>query len=350
MQTRVYKASTLNQENVQEDIKRTILSGHVLVFPTETVYGIGASALSEKGIEEIYKVKGRPSDNPLIMHVSNIETMKKYTKNHQSYVKDLVDAFWPGPLTLVLKKRANVPDVITGGLDTVGVRYPSHEVALKIIDIVGVPICAPSANISGRPSSTLFEHVYEDFSGRVEIIIDGGKSEVGLESTVVDVTQAIPVILRPGMVTKAMIERVVPRVEVATSVSREDIPKAPGMKYKHYAPKGRLMIVSGDQDRVIHYIQNKIKEHHKHFQRVGVILTNEFLGAINCDYVYPIGELMDELEIASNLFAGLRAMDQLSIDYIYSFSFEKGQYGEAIMNRLLKAANHNIVYLEKKKD
>lgn len=348
MQTRVYKSNELNIASVEADIKETILSGHLVVFPTETVYGVGASALNQRGIQEIYKVKGRPGDNPLIMHISKIETLYQYTKHHQVYVKNLIQAFWPGPLTLVMEKKANVPDMITGGLNTVGVRFPSNPIALKIIDIAGLPICAPSANISGRPSSTLFEHVYDDFNGKVDIIIDGGKSDVGLESTVLDVTHQVPVILRPGMVTKEMIEVIVGDVKLSSSLSREDIPKAPGMKYKHYAPKGRLKVVSGEQERVLAYINHKIEEHHKHHHRVGVILTNDAIDRVNCDLIYPIGDLNNELEIASNLFAGLRAMDLKQIDYIYSFSFHKGKYGEAIMNRLLKAANQNIVFLEKK--
>jgi L-threonylcarbamoyladenylate synthase len=348
IKTRVYKAEELNNESVQKDIKDTILSGQVIVFPTETVYGIGASALNEKGVQNIYRVKGRPNDNPLIMHISSKEDIGVYTKNHQPYVDALIQAFWPGPMTLVMEKKDIVPDVITGGLDTVGIRYPSNDVALKLIDVAGVPICAPSANISGRPSSTLFEHVYEDFNHKVPIIIDGGKSDVGLESTVIDVTTQVPVILRPGMITKSMVEAIVPHVEISTFIAREDIPKAPGMKYKHYAPKGRLMIVSGDLERVKHYIQKKIQEHQRHDKKVGVIVTQDIKDTFDCDKVFVIGDLNDELMIASNLFAGLREMDSAEVDYIYCLSFEKGLYGEAIMNRLLKAANHNIVYLEKK--
>ena len=344
--TRVYQIKQLNKKNVQADIQKTLLEGKLVVFPTETVYGIGANALSETGIKNIYQVKGRPSDNPLIMHIADEKQIKDYTKNHQAYVQSLMDVFWPGPLTLVMEKRENVPDIITGGLETVGIRYPSNSIARKIIRIAGVPICAPSANISGRPSSTLFDHVYDDFNGKVDIIIDGGKSEVGLESTVLDVTKSKPIILRPGMITKAMLEDVVGPVDMSSVLSRDDIPKAPGMKYKHYAPKGRLVVVNGNASDVINYMIKKVSQHHQKNEKAGVIVTNKYKDKVQADLVFSIGEETNELEIASNLFVGLRAMDKAEVAYIYSMSFDKGAYGEAIMNRLLKAANHQVIQIK----
>lgn len=346
IETRVYKSEELKLSTVISDIKETILSGKTVVFPTETVYGIGANALSEIGVKNIYKVKGRPSDNPLIMHIADENTIYEYTKNHQDYVKLLIEAFWPGPLTLVLEKKDNVPKIITGGLNTVGVRFPSNQIAREVISIAGVPICAPSANISGRPSSTLFEHVLEDFGGKVDIIIDGGKSDVGLESTVVDVTGEVPVILRPGMITKAMIESVVHGVKMSTHLSKDDIPKAPGMKYKHYAPKGELILISGDKVKIIPYINEQLLKHKKNQQKVGLIVTKDLLNTFDADYIFSIGDESNELEIASNLFAGLRSMDQQKVDYIYSLTFENGKYGEAIMNRLMKAANQHILHIK----
>ena len=345
MKTRLYRIEELNQSHVQEDIKNTLLSGKLVVFPTETVYGIGAHALDEKGIKRIYAVKGRPSDNPLIMHVSHTQDVFLYTKNHQPYVSKLMEAFWPGPLTMVFEKKDHVPLIITGGLNTVGIRIPSNIAALKIIDIAGVPICAPSANISGRPSSTQFSHVLNDFKDRVDIIIDGGKTEVGLESTVVDVTGPVPVILRPGVITKDMIVAVTKQVMIKQEVSDQEVSKAPGMKYKHYAPKGKMMIVDGAQQDVINFINQHIEKHNKNNQSVGVIVTNDLINCFKKAIVLSLGDPKHEQEIASNLFAVLRQMDEENIEYIYSLSFHQGVYGEAIMNRLMKAANNHIIHL-----
>ena len=344
MKTRIYQMSDLNQIDVQKDIKETFLSGNNVIFPTETVYGIGAYALSEKGIKGIYKVKGRPSDNPLIMHISKKDDVFKYTKNHQAYVKELMQVFRPGPLTMVFEKQEHVPDIITGGLNTVGVRMPSHDIALKVIDIAGVPICAPSANISGKPSSTLFEHVLEDFKDKVDIMIDGGKSKVGIESTVLDVTKEIPVILRPGVITKEMLEEVVPKVIGGKLSSEDEVPKAPGMKYRHYAPKGELLILDGNIDKVVSYINEHINNKNN-TQKIGVICTSDYKDLFKDAYVYSIGIKNQEDEIASNLFAALRAMDKKQIEIIYAIAFHDGKYKDALMNRLMKAANQNYIKL-----
>lgn len=346
IKTRLYKSSDLDKPSVIEDIRQTLLQGKNIVFPTETVYGIGANALDLKGIKNIYKVKGRPSDNPLIMHISKEEDMYVYTKDHQSYVKPLARAFWPGPLTMVLKKKDLVPQMITGGLDTVGIRLPANEAARTIIDIAGVPICAPSANISGRPSSTRLEHVIDDFMGKVDIIIDGGKSQVGLESTVLDVSKEVPVILRPGMVTKSMIETIVPKVIFSQSLQAKDIPKAPGMKYKHYAPKGSLYILRGQEQAMVDYINDRTIKHHQMKEKVGAILTKALAGKVKTDHIFTIGDADNEQMIAANLFASLRSMDALNVDVIYTMAYEFGPYQEAIMNRLLKAANYQVINLK----
>ncbi len=346
MKTRIYKQDDLENKLVQEDIKKTLLQGGNVIFPTETVYGIGAYALSEKGIKGIYEVKGRPSDNPLIMHVTSIEDVKKYTKEHMSYVETLMENFWPGPMTLVLKKKDIVPNMITGGLDSVGMRIPGHHIAKKVIEIAGVPICAPSANISGRPSATLFEHVLEDFKDKVDIIIDGGKSEVGLESTVIDVTREFPVILRPGVITKDMIEKLSIEVKENQEIDKSDVPKAPGMKYRHYAPKGQLIIVDGKLEDVISYMNQKIIEHTEKGLKTGIICTEDTKNRFPSAFAISIGNIENEEEIASNLFLTLRHMDKHDIDYIYSISFHQGKYSEAIMNRLMKAANYNVIQLD----
>jgi L-threonylcarbamoyladenylate synthase len=345
MITRLYNIDELQLTHVQKDIKNTLLSGKLVVFPTETVYGIGANALNEEGIKAIYQVKGRPSDNPLIMHLSKFEDVKLYTKNHQLYVSRLMDTFWPGPLTMVFEKRDIVPSIITGGLDSVGIRIPSNQAALQVIDIAGVPICAPSANISGQPSATLFEHVLTDFKDRVDIIINGGKTQVGLESTVIDVTGPVPVILRPGVITQDMIRAVTKDVEVKHQLNNKEVPKAPGMKYKHYAPKGKLIIVDGPKKAVIDYINRHIDKHNKCHQSVGVIVTSDLISQFHPSYVLSIGDPSNAKEIASNLFAVLRQMDANNIQYIYTLSFHQGIYGEAIMNRLMKAANNQIIHL-----
>jgi len=341
--TRLYTIDDLDKTTVQTDIKETLKQGKNVVFPTETVYGIGANAISKAGIDNIYKIKGRPSDNPLIMHLVDSNALSTYVHVEQDYINKLIERFWPGPLTMVFKKKPIVPDYFTGGLKTVGVRIPGSEVARKIIEIAGVPICAPSANISGRPSATLFKHVVEDFNNKIDILIDGGKSEVGLESTVLDVTGKVPVILRPGMITYEMIKGVTGEVYISNESFKDESPKAPGMKYKHYAPNGELVIVEGDNEKVIEFINKQTILHQKTGRRVGVITPNEYKNQFTSPFVYDIGSLSNELEVASNVFAALRDMDENAMDYIYTLSFSEGQYSEAIMNRLLKAANKNIV-------
>lgn len=343
--TSIYKPDDLKQKAVQETIKQTVLSGGTIVFPTETVYGIGAHALNEKGIQNIYAVKGRPSDNPLIMHIANKDDIEPYVYLDQPYVSKLMDAFWPGPLTLVFRKKPVVPKSITGGLDTVGLRLPVHPIAQAVLTIAGVPLCAPSANVSGRPSSTLFEHVLEDFNHKVDVIVDGGKSDVGIESTVLDVTQSHPVILRPGVITKTMLETVVPGVQLSTELHHHDTPKSPGMKYKHYAPKAVLSVVEGDDAEVIVFINEQIALHKAANQTVGVIAPEECIDALHTPHVFNIGKKDNETTIASNLFIALRTMDQWEVDAIYTFSFIHTKYQEAIMNRLLKAANNRIIKL-----
>jgi L-threonylcarbamoyladenylate synthase len=347
MKTRIYSKSDLEIKAVQDDIKTTFQEGGNVVFPTETVYGIGASALSHKGILGIYSIKGRPNDNPLIMHLASTEKIEDYVLIKHPYATKLMNAFWPGPLTLVLDKKESVPDYFTGGLQTVGVRIPGSEVARKIIEIAGVPVCAPSANISGRPSATLFKHVLEDFNHRVDILIDGGKSEVGLESTVLDVTTDIPVVLRPGMITVEMIKEIVGEVEYKGELEQHEIPRSPGMKYKHYAPKANMTIVEGEQYVVVEYINKQTVKHNKKGEKVGVIVTSDIKNSFITPHQYTIGSIDNETEIASNLFAALREMDTLHVDYIYTLSFHNGKYSDAIMNRLLKAANHQVKQVTK---
>lgn len=332
----------------KEDFKiagEIIRSGGLVAFPTETVYGIGANALNEVALLKIYEAKGRPSDNPLIIHISHVDWLPKYVNGISDKALSLIEAFWPGPLTLVFNKSDLVPSIVTGGLNTVAIRMPKHPVAKAIIDQAGVPVAAPSANLSGKPSPTRGQHVIDDLSGRVDMIVDGGKAYLGLESTVLDVSNEIPCILRPGSITHSMIEAVVGTVKYDEYLSNESsAPKAPGMKYKHYAPKGNLQIISGENEvKVINYINCEglklIEKGHK----VGVITPEHAKEEFNLSVVESIGHIDNPTEIGSNLFKILRKMDDVKVDDIFSFEFKGEEVTVAIMNRLIKAAGHIII-------
>jgi L-threonylcarbamoyladenylate synthase len=342
--TIVLKPKDLLNIDHYNNIRSVLLEGGLVVFPTETVYGIGANALDPKAAKQIYSVKGRPIDNPLIVHIASMEQLPKLVTSISETAKTLMNVFWPGPLTLIFEKSEIIPKEITGGLDTVAIRFPSNKIAQKVIEAAGVPICAPSANISGRPSSTLFEHVFSDLDGKVDIIIDGGKSTIGLESTVLDLTSTVPSILRPGAVTKKMIEDVLgSNVEDGFLEHLEDAPKSPGMKYTHYAPKGKITLVYGEKENVIFYMNQQVALHSN--QAVGVICATEYLEDILCEHKIALGGLDDPNEVASNIFIALRKMDELQIEQIYAHAFSNADLGSAIMNRLLKAAGYNVIYV-----
>jgi L-threonylcarbamoyladenylate synthase len=332
-------------EDELKDAGKIIGSGGLVAFPTETVYGIGANALDEVAISKIYIAKGRPSDNPLIMHIADVDWLAEYVTDISDKALSLIEAFWPGPLTMVFKKSEKVSYSLTGGLETVAVRMPNHPIARRIIKEANVPVAAPSANLSGKPSPTRGQHVIDDLSGRVDMIVDGGKSELGLESTVLDVTGDIPCILRPGSITRSMIADIVGEVSFDDHLSDESlVPKSPGMKYKHYAPKGQLSIVSGEiEEKVIEYInltgQKLIKEGYK----VGVITPEHAKGEFHLSIVESIGHVDNPTEIGSNLFKILRKMDDNQVNYIFSFEFKGEEVTVAIMNRLIKAAGHLII-------
>lgn len=338
----------IKEEELQE-AAQIIRDGGLVAFPTETVYGLGANALDEQAAKKIYEAKGRPSDNPLIAHVSSLEELKPLVKEIPEAAKKLMDAFWPGPMTMIFPKSGVVPYGTTGGLDTVAVRMPSDPVARALISLAGVPIAAPSANTSGRPSPTTAQHVWQDMEGKIEMILDGGPVGIGLESTIVDVTGEIPTILRPGAVTLEMLKEVLGDVKMDPAILgplKEDVkPKAPGMKYRHYAPKANLTLVEGEQETVVSEINRMVREKLEQGFKVGVICTDE---TKNC---YPDGELRSlgirakEETIAHNLFAVLREFDDLQVDYIYSESFSDASLGQAIMNRLTKAAGYHIIHV-----
>ncbi len=331
-------------ESIQEAAK--ILNNKGLVaFPTETVYGLGANALDEEAAAKIYEAKGRPSDNPLIVHIADIDAVYTLASEVPENAVLLMEAFWPGPLTIILPKVGIVPDGTTGGLDTVAIRMPSHPVALELIRESGLYIAAPSANSSGRPSPTLASHVMEDMDGRIDAVIDGGAVGIGIESTIVDLTGDIPTILRPGFITKSMLEAIVGEVAIDPALVEPDPnlrPKAPGMKYTHYAPKGQLTIVEG-HNGVAEKINSLVQEKASQGYTVAVITTRENASAYDCPYVLVAGERSHGETIAANLYAVLRQCDDLGCDYIYSEAFGDSELGGAIMNRLLKAAGHRVI-------
>ena len=321
--------------------------GALVAFPTETVYGLGANALDEKAAAKIYEAKGRPSDNPLIIHIADMESLELITEEIPENAVKLANVFWPGPLTMVMKKSEAVPKGTTGGLSTVAVRMPSHPVALELIRQGGGYIAAPSANTSGRPSPTLAEHVAEDLDGIIPMIIDGGAVGIGIESTIVDLTEEIPMILRPGFITKEMLEQVLGQVEIDKGLLKDakTPPKAPGMKYRHYAPKAELVIVEGDTEAVIAKINALAAEQEEQGIKTGIIGTEETVSRYKKGDVKSIGTRNDLLSVSSHLYGILREFDAGDAKIIYSESFREGALGSAIMNRLLKAAGHKVIKL-----
>ena len=359
-------------------------SGGLVAFPTETVYGLGGNALDEDAARKIYAAKGRPSDNPLIAHVSCVEEVEPLVKEIPEAGRKLMEAFWPGPLTMIFPKSEKVPYGTTGGLDTVAIRMPDDPVANRLIALAGVPVAAPSANTSGRPSPTTADHVWQDMNGRIDMIIDGGPVGIGVESTIVDVSSAVPAVLRPGAITMEMLEEVLGEVSVDPALlgplSADVRPKAPGMKYKHYAPKADLTLVEpgtgadresraeqvtgaeqkNGADRntgaypetgldetqlqaMIRKVRELSREKIEAGYKVGVICTDESRDCYTDGEVRSIGARKSQPSVDHNLYALLREFDDLGVDYIFSESFPKDHLGQAIMNRLSKAAGYKIV-------
>ena len=367
-----------------KEAARILRSGGLVAFPTETVYGLGGNALDEDAARKIYAAKGRPSDNPLIAHVSCVEEVEPLVKEIPEAGRKLMEAFWPGPLTMIFPKSEKVPYGTTGGLDTVAIRMPDDPVANRLIALAGVPVAAPSANTSGRPSPTTADHVWQDMNGRIDMIIDGGPVGIGVESTIVDVSSAVPAVLRPGAITMEMLEEVLGEVSVDPAIlgplSADVRPKAPGMKYKHYAPKADLTLVepgtgadleSGVEqvtgaeqkngaDRnteaaletgldetqlqaMICKVRELSREKIEAGYKVGVICTDESRDCYTDGEARSIGARKSQASVAHNLYALLREFDDLGVDYIFSESFPKDHLGQAIMNRLSKAAGYKIV-------
>jgi len=336
--------SDLNDLNIASDM---IKCGGLVAAPTETVYGLCADALNTVAVANIFKAKGRPNDNPLIVHITNRCMLDPLVTHISQEAMLLMDAFWPGPLTLVFKASSLVPKIVTGGLDTVAVRFPSHPVMQRLISLSGVPLAAPSANTSGKPSPTNATRVIEDLGGKIEVIIDGGDSEFGVESTVLDTTSEIPTILRPGGITLEMLEKVLGTVLVDPAILHplryDALPKAPGMKYMHYSPNAEVFIVKGTPENVVHKIHSLIQIDKEQGKTVGVLATDETKHLFLADLVLSAGTEKDLKTIAANLFEKLREFDDHAIDKVYSVAFPKTGIGDAIMNRLEKSAAHHII-------
>ena len=326
-----------------------ILNGGLVAFPTETVYGLGGDGLNPNSSRKIYEAKGRPSDNPLIMHIYRMEDLEILVKEIPESARKLAEAFWPGPLTMILPKADVVPKETTGGLDTVAVRMPSHKVALAFIKAAGGFVAAPSANLSGKPSPTLAKYVLEDMDGRIDMIIDGGDIAIGLESTIVDLTGDVPMILRPGYITLDMLKDVLGEVTMDPTLMDGDCkerPKAPGMRYRHYAPKGDMLIIEGKPEQVVKEINMLVEESRQKGYKTGVIATAENADKYCADVVKVVGNRGDDTAIAASLYRILREFDDEEADAIYSESFATDGFGQAIMNRLLKAAGHKYIKIQ----
>ena len=323
-----------------QEAARLLRENEAIAFPTETVYGLGANAMNDEAIAKIFEAKGRPSDNPLIVHIGAKSQLMGIVREITPVAEELMKHFWPGPLTIILPKKDGISEKVTAGLDTVGVRMPDHPVALALIEAASVPVAAPSANRSGRPSPTLAHHVYEDLNGKIAGIVDGGATGVGVESTVVDCTSEVPTILRPGGITKEQLEAVIGTVSLDPALKDEkEKPKAPGMKYTHYAPKAPLSIVEGSRD----FIQQLVDKKKEEGYTVGVLTTEEYQHVYKADMVLSCGVRSDLASVATKLYDVLRTFDTSKVDVIFSESFPNEGIGNAIMNRLTKAAGHHII-------
>ena len=336
-------------KDIKEGVKKAaeiIKRGGLVAFPTETVYGLGANGLDENAVPKIYEAKGRPSDNPLILHISKLDEIEDIVKEIPKSALILAEEFWPGPLTMVFKKSERIPYRTTGGLESVAIRMPSNKIARELIKAAGVPIAAPSANSSGRPSPTKAAHVIYDLDGKIDMVIDGGEVDIGIESTIVDVTGEVPVILRPGFITEKMLSEAIGRVEIDEVVKSlnpdKDLkPKAPGMKYRHYAPRGKMTIYKGSHSKVVERINEEISK--LEGKKTGVLATDETKSYYKADIIISLGSREDGESIAHNLFDALRKFDDEDVEFIYSEGFDENKLGFAIMNRLHKSAGYNII-------
>lgn len=339
--------SKIDEKNIdKEEIKKQsglLKEGKTVIFPTETVYGLGANALDENAVSKIYEAKGRPSDNPLIVHIYDKKQVSDLAKEINKNAEIIMEKFWPGPITIILKKKDIVPMRTSGGLNTVAIRMPSNPIAKALLEEVKLPIAAPSANISGRPSPTRAKHVYEEMNNRVDGIILGGDCIFGLESTVLDLTNNVPTILRPGSITKEDLEAVIGQVNIDPALEKKEDnikAKAPGMKYKHYAPNADVYIISGEINNVAQKVNELCNDNAKNGLKCAVMCMEQNKNKYKCDTIV-LGEKLEE--IASNLFNSLISADEQKYDIVYTEEFPNYGIGRAIMNRLLKSAGYKVI-------
>lgn len=342
------KVVILDEKNIEQNIineaGRVITEGGLVVFPTETVYGLGANALDKLAVEKIFKAKGRPQDNPLIVHVADFN-IGPLVKEIPHLAKKIMDRYWPGPITLIFNKSDLIPETTSAGLHTVGIRMPSSIIARKLIEAAGTPIAAPSANVSGKPSPTDVKSCIEDLSGKIEYILGGNRSEVGLESTIVDCTCTPLCILRPGAITIEMLKEIDNKIYIDKNIMSKPksdfVPKAPGMKYRHYAPKAPVKIICGDLEKTIAKI-NEIAQNSMGNKKIGIMATDETKDKYPYGMVVSLGSRKYLDNVGRNLFEVLRGFDDTDVDLILSEAFEEKGIGFAIMNRLKKSAGFDI--------
>lgn len=345
MKTKILK---IDRENINysylKEAGDLIKKGELVAFPTETVYGLGADGLNEKASSKIFKAKNRPEDNPLILHISENKELDNLVESVDERTKFLISNLWPGPLTVILKKSSKIPDIITGGGETVAVRRPKDKLARLFIKECNTPIAAPSANISGRPSPTNANDVYFDMNGRIPLILDGGESDIGIESTVIDMSLDKPCILRPGFYTYEYIKKFIPEVTLDDSlVDDTKIPRSPGQKYKHYAPKAKMIVYVGDKSA--EKIKEVAKKESDKGEKVGILVFNDYIDEFSNYYTLSLGNKNRLIEMSHVLFQALRDLDRNSCDIILAQGVDDKGLGKSIMNRMKKSASGNVNYL-----
>lgn len=345
MKTKIVKIDKDNFKKEELSQAAYILKeGGLVAFPTETVYGLGANGLDESAVRDIYRAKGRPSDNPLILHIGEVEQLDSLVEEIPDIAYKCIEEFWPGPLTMIFKRSRKIPDIITAGLDTVAIRMPEDPIARELINLADLPIAAPSANLSGKPSPTNGAHVIQDMSGKIPMIIDGGDTGIGLESTVLDLSSEIPIILRPGGVSYEELKRLIPvLLEDEANLESGTVPKSPGQKYRHYAPKAEMIVFQGDIKNIVESIEENIEKYKLEGKKIGVMATDETRDKYSEVLVKTLGTRANKKSIGSKLFKTLREFDDLGVDIILAEGVELDHIGKAIMNRMMKASGGNII-------
>lgn len=345
METELIKINSIDDEALKR-AGQCIKDGGLVAFPTETVYGLGGDGLNEVAAKNIYLAKGRPSDNPLILHINDQKMLSRIVSKVTPMAKKIMTAFCPGPITIILPKSDIVPKAVTGGLDTIAVRMPDNDIARALIKYADTPIAAPSANISGRPSPTTAQAVYKDLQSRIDMVLDGGACQFGVESTIVDCTEDVPIILRPGAITKEMLEEIFPVVKIDKAiVGANVVPKAPGMKYKHYAPKVDMILIEGDNEKMSSSIKKILYKYENEGKKVGLLVSDEVANELNHQNTFSYGSQENLAQIASEIYEGLRYFDDKDVDIILAQGTTDKGIGLAIMNRLHKASGFNSIFI-----